>query len=177
MVGYHTVSHRQPFGARWLCNESCPGIVLSHPPVHRTLQLDLIPAIDDDPAPAGPEGVIQYRDFHYHVGIDFLHSGLDRVEDMGVCDRLQSSELTLFGENDGRQGTTVDLAAVDNLGPSLDDLFERRSIGAEDLVPDAVGVDGMHTMFIEKLPYLTLARGEPTTEDPSMLLRTHEAGR
>ncbi len=176
MVWYHHISSGQPLSSGRLGCQPRPGIILGHSPFDRLVQPHFVPAVDDDGPPIG-QSVTYQGHLDHHWILDFLHPGIDPAEDMRVCNGLQVSQLPWIVEHDPGQSASVDFAAIDDLRPSFHDLFERRAIGTEDFVTDAVGVDGVETVSFEKLSHLGLPRGETAAEDPTMLLRTHEAGR
>jgi hypothetical protein len=121
--------------------------------------------------------VAQHRNLHHHKPVDFLHLGSDPAEDMGMCDRLQSSEFLRAVEDDGGESGAVDLTGFDNLRPSPRHLGEGRAIRAQDLMPDGVGVDRVKALSFEKTPHLALPRRQAAAQNPSALLSTHRRGR
>lgn len=177
MIRDDGISCRQPLGTGWLRSHSRSSIDSRHPPTDHSLQTNIIPTVDHDPLPVRSQRVSQHRDLHHDGPVDILHSGADLAEDMGVCDRLQGSQFLPVVEDDGGEGATGDLALFDDLGPPSSYLVERWTIGPQHLMSNGIGVDGVDTLALQELSNQALPRSQPSAQDPSALLRTHETGR
>ena len=62
-----------------------------------------------------------------------------------MSDQFQLNELIGVVEHDPRQCLAVDLAFEDDVRPSLG--YSRKSLGAEDQMPDRVRIDGANSMI------------------------------
>jgi hypothetical protein len=87
---------------------------------------------------------------------------------MGVCDRLQSSQLLRVVEDDGGEGATVDLAGFDHLGPpSLPPLGKAGPSGCNTSCPMASASMVWTPWRSRNSPHLALTRRQAAAQDPS----------
>lgn len=121
--------------------------------------------------------MLQHRNFDDDRYIHVLHSVIDPVEDMRVCDRLQGRQLAPVVEDDLGKRPTIDFAVCYNHRPTLGDLIERRAVGRQDFVPDAVSVNRVPAVLLENPSHLAFARCKTAAEYPSLLLSVHGMGR
>lgn len=116
--------------------------------------------------------MLQDRQFHNDELID-LGPGSNHLEYMRMGDGLQVGQLARVVEHHSSESGPIDLPVTDHVWPPFRHGVKSRTIGLENLVADAVGVDGLNPRGLQYLPNLTLARGETPTEDPAMIYGSH----
>ncbi len=173
VVGDHQVGRSQPSGPAWLRTHSALSIGPVHSSTYGTLESYLVRCVHHHRRPT--QGRVEDRNLDDGHTIESLQVTLDSTEDQGMGNSLESSQLGRVVENDGCQGTSIDLIVGHDLGPSGRDCDD--GLVFEHGMTHGVGVDSTQTEVFEKPSHLALTRPDASGDQPTSVPGTHNGRR
>jgi hypothetical protein len=173
VVGDDDVGHGQPFRPARLRPHPRLRIPFAETSLQDPRQSDRVTGINHYPSPPLPESDPENRHLHHHDTIDLLHLMLDPAEDMRVCYRLEPAKLLLIAEDNPCETGPVNLPIVDHMGPGRRHFDEGRSGRLEDLMTDAICVDGYDPVCGQETASFALPAPDPTADYPMAIAEIH----
>ena len=137
-------------------------------------QAYVVGAVDDQPWHGLESRAAQQRDLNHHDARQVLEPDGYPAEDMGMGYGLELPELRRIAEDHGGQRRPIDPALGDDFGPAVRNGPERRSVGSDHVVTDGVGIDGVHTQFLEHPTNGALSGTDSAPELHATVLTNHD---